>query len=169
MVGPAAKRAAVTHLQAVESLSERRPCSIVSANRKMIRHFSSRPPEAELGAGCEISPTSAGISANAGCPSCCGGRPPSGINRIYRLYREEEWPSGSARRKAWGPGSRSWWRSDSARALLTASSLTAGASTSSLEQARSTLRTQESCFHLTLLARLQGSGTVMTKQWINMS
>lgn len=33
MVGPAAKRAAVAHLQAVMSLSERRACSIVVSTR----------------------------------------------------------------------------------------------------------------------------------------
>lgn len=38
MVGPAAKRAAVAHLQAVISLSERRACSTVGADRKMIRY-----------------------------------------------------------------------------------------------------------------------------------
>ena len=48
MVGPAAKRAAVAHLQAIMSLSERRTCSIVSADRKMIRYRSSRPAEAAL-------------------------------------------------------------------------------------------------------------------------
>ncbi len=48
MVGPAAKRAAVAHLQAVMSLSERRACSIVGADRKMIRYRSSRPPDATL-------------------------------------------------------------------------------------------------------------------------
>src|SRR3974377_1492772 len=48
MVGPAAKRAAVAHLQAVMSLSERRACSIVGADRKMIRYRSSRPRDAAL-------------------------------------------------------------------------------------------------------------------------
>jgi putative transposase len=45
MVGPAAKRAAVAHLQAVMSLSERRACSIVRADRKMMRAeaFSRKP------------------------------------------------------------------------------------------------------------------------------
>jgi hypothetical protein len=47
-VGPAAKRAAVAHLQAVMSLSERRACSIVSADRKIIRYRSSRPPDVVL-------------------------------------------------------------------------------------------------------------------------
>ena len=48
MVGPAAKRAAVAHLQAVMSLSERQACSIVGADRKMIRYHSSRPAHAAL-------------------------------------------------------------------------------------------------------------------------
>ena len=38
MVGPAAKREAVAHLQAVMGLSERRACSFVGADRKMIRY-----------------------------------------------------------------------------------------------------------------------------------
>jgi hypothetical protein len=44
MVGPAAKREAVAHLQAVMGLSERRACSFVGADRKMIRYRSCRPP-----------------------------------------------------------------------------------------------------------------------------
>lgn len=48
MVGPAAKREAVAHLQAVMGLSERRACSFVGADRKMFRYQSSRPPETEL-------------------------------------------------------------------------------------------------------------------------
>ena len=45
MVGPAVKREGVAHLQAVMRL---RPCSIVSADRKMIRYRSCRPPDTEL-------------------------------------------------------------------------------------------------------------------------
>jgi hypothetical protein len=48
MVGPAAKREAVTHLKAVMGLSERRACQIVSADRKTIRYRSNRPPEVDL-------------------------------------------------------------------------------------------------------------------------
>ena len=48
MVGPAAKRAAVAHPQAVMSLSERRACSIVGADRKLIRYRSSRPADVAL-------------------------------------------------------------------------------------------------------------------------
>ncbi len=46
MVGPVAKREAVTHLKAVMGLSERRACQIISADRKTIRYQSCRPPEA---------------------------------------------------------------------------------------------------------------------------
>ena len=48
MVGPAAKREAVAHLQAELGLSERRACIIVSADRKMIRYRSCRPSDTEL-------------------------------------------------------------------------------------------------------------------------
>jgi hypothetical protein len=48
MVGPAAKRDAVAHLQAVMGLSECRACSFVGADRKMIRYRSCRSPETEL-------------------------------------------------------------------------------------------------------------------------
>jgi putative transposase len=47
MVGPVAKRESVAHLQAVISLSERRACSIVGADRKMIRYRSRRSPDFE--------------------------------------------------------------------------------------------------------------------------
>ena len=48
MVGPVAKREGVVHLRAVMGLSERRACSIVDADRKMIRYRSCRPPDTEL-------------------------------------------------------------------------------------------------------------------------
>ena len=48
MVGPAAKREAVAHLQGELGLSERRACIIVSADRKMIRYRSCRPPDTDL-------------------------------------------------------------------------------------------------------------------------
>jgi putative transposase len=48
MVGPVAKREGVSHLQAAMGLSERRACSIVNADRKMIRYRSCRPPDTEL-------------------------------------------------------------------------------------------------------------------------
>ena len=48
MVGPAARREAVAHLKAVLGLSERRACTIVSADRTMIRYGSRRPADAAL-------------------------------------------------------------------------------------------------------------------------
>jgi putative transposase len=47
MVGPAAKREAVAHLKAELGLSERRACTIVSADRKMIR-YQSCPGESHM-------------------------------------------------------------------------------------------------------------------------
>jgi transposase InsO family protein len=90
MVGPAAKREAVAHLQAVMGLSERRACSFLGADRKMIRYRSCRPPDTELRTQ---------LRALANDRKRFGYRrlfillrqegEPSGINRIYRLYREE--------------------------------------------------------------------------------
>jgi putative transposase len=90
MVGPAAKREGVAHLQAVMGLSERRACCLVGADRTMIRYRSRRPNEAELRAR---------LRDLANARRRFGYRrlfvllrregEPSGINRVYRLYREE--------------------------------------------------------------------------------
>jgi transposase InsO family protein len=90
MVGPAAKREAVAHLQTVMDLSERRACRIVSADRKMIRYRSCRPPDTALRSR---------LRDLANARRRFGYRrlfvllrrdgEPSGLNRIYRLYREE--------------------------------------------------------------------------------
>jgi putative transposase len=88
MVGPVAKREGVAHLLAVMGLSEPRACSFVDPDRKMI--CSCRPPDTELR-------TQLRDLANA--RRRFGYRrlfillrqdgESSGINRIYRLYREE--------------------------------------------------------------------------------
>ena len=72
------------------SLSERRACSIVNADRKMIRYRSCRPPDTALRTQ---------LRELANGRKRFGYRrlfillrqegEPSGINRIYRLYREE--------------------------------------------------------------------------------
>ena len=104
MVGPGAKREGFAHLQAVMGLSERRPCSIVDADRKMIRYRSRRAPDTELRMQLRD-------LANAG--RRFGYRrlfilrqddEPSGINRIYRLDREEGLtvPKRRGRRRAAG-------------------------------------------------------------------
>jgi putative transposase len=90
MVGPAAKREAVAHLRNVVQMSERRACILVSADRKMIRYRSRRPPDVELRTR---------LRDLANQRRRFGYRrlfillreqgEPSGINRIYRLYCEE--------------------------------------------------------------------------------
>lgn len=90
MVGPAAKRDAVAHLRNTLGMSERRACTLVAADRKMVRYRSRRPPDAELRSR---------LRDLANQRRRFGYRrlfillreqgEPSGINRIYRLYREE--------------------------------------------------------------------------------
>jgi transposase InsO family protein len=90
MVGPAAKRAAVAHLQAVMSLSERRACSIIGADRKMIRYRSSRPRDAALrGRLRDLANARRRFGYRRLFVLLRREGEPSGINRIYRLYREE--------------------------------------------------------------------------------
>ncbi|MGY4230291.1 transposase InsO family protein [Bradyrhizobium sp. USDA 4503] len=90
MVGPAAKRDAVAQLQAVMSLSERRACSIVGANRKMIRYRSSRPPDAALrGRLRDLANERRRFGYRRLFVLLRRDGEPSGINRIYGLYREE--------------------------------------------------------------------------------
>ena len=90
MVGPAAKREAVAYLRAGHGLSERRACNVVGADRKMIRYRSVRPPETELRAKLR---DLANARRRFGCRRLFvllrREGEPSGINRIYRLYREE--------------------------------------------------------------------------------
>jgi putative transposase len=98
-------REAVAHLRGVLEMSERRACSLVAADRKMIRYRSRRPPDTELRAR---------LRDLANQRRRFGYRrlyillreegEPSGINRIYRLYREEGLAVSkrSSRRKAVG-------------------------------------------------------------------
>ena len=105
MVGPAAKRAAVAHLQAVMSLSERRACSIVGADRKMIRYRSSRPLDAVLRSRLrDLANERRRFGYRRLFVLLRREGEPSGVNRIYRLYREEGLTvrKRRARRKAMG-------------------------------------------------------------------
>jgi transposase InsO family protein len=83
MVGPAAKREAVTHLKAVMGLSERRACQIISADRKTIRYRSSRPPEADL---------------RAKLRDLANERRRFGYRRLFILLRRDGEPSGVNRK-----------------------------------------------------------------------
>ena len=90
MVGAVAKREAVAHLQAAMSLSERRACSMVGADRKMIRYRSRRPPEVALrGRLRELANERRRFGYRRLFILLRHEGEPSGINRIYRLYREE--------------------------------------------------------------------------------
>ncbi|MEI2301664.1 IS3 family transposase [Ensifer sp. MJa1] len=90
MVGPAAKREAVTHLKAVMVLSERRACQIISADRKTIRYRSSRPPEVELRAKLrDLANERRRFGYRRLFVLLRRDGELSGVNRIYRLYREE--------------------------------------------------------------------------------
>ncbi|UFS84955.1 IS3 family transposase (plasmid) [Rhizobium sp. T136] len=90
MVGPAAQREAVTHLKAVMGLSERRACQIISADRKMIRYRSCRPPEVELRTKLrDLANERRRFDYRRLFVLLRRDGEPSGVNRIYRLYREE--------------------------------------------------------------------------------
>ena len=90
MVGPAVKREAVVHLRAMMGLSERRACSIVGADRKMVRYRSRRPPDTALRAQLrELANERRRFGYRRLFVLLRRDGEPSGINRIYRLYREE--------------------------------------------------------------------------------
>jgi transposase InsO family protein len=90
MVGPAAKREAVAHLRGVLEMSERRACTIVAADRKMIRYCPRRPPDTELRARLrELANQRRRFGYRRLFILLRDQGEPSGVNRIYRLYREE--------------------------------------------------------------------------------
>ena len=90
MVGPAAKRAAVAHLQDTMGLSERRACSIAGAERTMVRYRSCRPLDTELRARLrELANERRRFGYRRLFVLLRREGEPSGINRIHRLYREE--------------------------------------------------------------------------------
>ena len=90
MVGPAAKREAVAHLQTVMGLSERWACCFVSADRKMIRYQSRRPPETELRTRLrDLANERRRFGYRRLFVLLRREGEASGVNRIYRLYREE--------------------------------------------------------------------------------
>lgn len=90
MVGPAVKREAVAHLQAAMGLSERRACVIVGADRKMVRYKSRRSPDSDLRARLrDLANERRRFGYRRLFILLRREGEPSGINRIYRLYREE--------------------------------------------------------------------------------
>jgi putative transposase len=90
MVGPAAKREGVAHLRAAMGLSERRACSIVGAERTMVRYRLCRPPDTELRARLrELANERRRFGDLRLFILLRREGEMSGINRIRRLYREE--------------------------------------------------------------------------------
>jgi putative transposase len=90
MVGPAAKREAVAHLRGALEMSERRACSLIAADRTMIRYRSRRPPETGLRTRLrELANQRRRFGYRRLFILLRREGEPSGINRIYRLYREE--------------------------------------------------------------------------------
>ena len=90
MVGPAAKREAVAHLQSWFEMSERRACAVIGADRKTIRYRSRRPPETALRSRLrDLANERRRFGYRRLFILLRREGEPSGINRIYRLYREE--------------------------------------------------------------------------------
>lgn len=90
MVRPVAKREAVTYLRDHFQMSERRACSILSADRKMVRYQSRRPPETELRERLRwLANERRRFGYRRLFIMLRREGEPSGINRIYRLDREE--------------------------------------------------------------------------------
>lgn len=90
MVRPAAKREAVAFLKGRFQISERRACSVIAADRKMIRYCSRRPPEPALRARLrDLANERRRFGYRRLFILLRQEGEASGINRIYRLYREE--------------------------------------------------------------------------------
>ena len=90
MVGPAAKRKAVALLKSMFEMSERRACTLTAADRKMVRYRSRRPADTELrGRLRELANQRRRFGYRRLFILLRREGEPSGINRIYRLYREE--------------------------------------------------------------------------------
>ena len=105
MVTPAVKREAVAHLKAHLGLSERRACQIAGADRKMVRYQSQRAPDTALrGRLRDLANERRRFGYRRLFVLLRREGEASGINRIYRLYREEGLTvrKRKARRKAIG-------------------------------------------------------------------
>lgn len=111
MVGTTAKRVAVAHLEAKLGLSER-ACSIVGADRKMIRFRPRRPPDTELCARLRELANECGWFGYRRLFILLRREGESSeINRIHRLYREKRLAVRKRRAPPKGhrhPAPRSW-------------------------------------------------------------
>jgi transposase InsO family protein len=125
MVGLGAKREGVAHLRAVLCLSERRACAIVAVDRTTVRYRSRRPAEAELRSRLrDLANERHRFGYRRLFVLLRREGEPLGINRIYRLYREEGLAVRKRRARRRERGHRSWWRSRSTPAGRSTSSTT---------------------------------------------
>ena len=102
---PAVKREAVAQLRSQFGFSERRACRIAGADRKMVRYVAQRAPDTALrGRLRELANERRRFGYRRLFVLLRREGEPSGINRIYRLYREEGLTvrKRKARRKAIG-------------------------------------------------------------------
>ena len=84
------KREAVALLERTFEMSERRACSVIAADRKTVRYRSKRPADSELRARLrELANERRRFGYRRLFILLRREGEPSGINRIYRLYREE--------------------------------------------------------------------------------
>jgi putative transposase len=89
-VRPAAKRQAVALLKSMFEMSERRACTVIAADRKTVRYRSRRPADSELrGRLRELANQRRRFGYRRLFILLRREGERSGINRIYRLYREE--------------------------------------------------------------------------------
>jgi putative transposase len=89
-VRPAAKREAVALLRSLFEMSERRACTVIAADRKMVRYRSRRPADTELRSRLrELANQRRRFGYRRLFILLRREGELSGINRIYRLYREE--------------------------------------------------------------------------------
>ena len=90
MVTPAAKRHAVAHLCQSYGVSQRRACQAIDADRTSMRYRSVRPDDATLRSRLrELANQRRRFGYRRLFILLRREGEPSGINRIYRLYREE--------------------------------------------------------------------------------
>ncbi len=90
MVTPAVKREGVAHLRSLPGLSERRACRIAGADRRMIRYLAQRAPDSVLrGRLRDLASERRRFGYRRLFVLLRRAGEPSGISRIYRLYREE--------------------------------------------------------------------------------
>ena len=89
MVGPAAKREAAAHLKGEFQMSERRACGLIKADRQMVCYRSTKPLETALRTLLrELANERRRFGYRRLFIMLRREGEASGINRIYRLYRE---------------------------------------------------------------------------------